>query len=250
MTFNIYHDKDVVKESQIVILISHFMEVAFVSIFSGTLSLNRYRVIGAQDSLSLSKLNKKLKTYQAKPLELTQSKELSFGWVAPPIGDLSDLTEGLSWDMSHCQIEDGYLMRIRVEKRKVAHSLLQLIYQKKIASLTDQDEDGKPLSRHRKKELLEETRLELLGQCLPQISYSDLFWNEQRQEVILFSTSKGIQGIFEELFRKTFCEHLGLSLVKIAPPLLGLPTQDWQESTSSETLERMSHTLPLELEGI
>ncbi len=219
-----------------------------MSIFSGSLSLSRYRIIGASGPPSLSQLNQKLKVYQAKPLELASPKELCFGWELPAIGDTSDLPEGADWDMSYCQLEEGYLMRIRVDKRKIAHPVLQLVYRKKMTTL-EQDNDGKRLSRQKKRDLLEETRQELLSQSLPNVSYTDLFWDEVRHEVMLFSTSKGVQGIFEELFRKTFCEHLGLSLIKIAPPLLGLSQEEWQESMSSKTIERMSHTLPHDLEG-
>ena len=107
--------------------------------------------------------------------------------------------------------------------------------------------DGKPLSRKYRKELLEEARQELFLQCLPNVSFTDVYWHEVRQEVFLFSTSKGIQVIFEELFKKTFCDHLNISLIKIAPPLLGISQEEWLRPTGSKILDRVGNTLPFQL---
>ena len=217
-----------------------------MTIFSGSFSLSRYHIIGRSTSLKLSDLNKKLKTYQAKPLQLKSSKELTFAWDRPSILTHEDLSESSHWDMSECQYEDGFMMKIRIEKRKVPSTLLQIVLSRKIDDLSKKLE-GKTISRKKRKDLLEEARLELYDQCLPSVSFADVFWHEERDEVFLFSTSKSIQVIFEELFKKTFCEHLNLSIVKVAPPLLGLSTEDWQQSTSSSTLVRVEGTLPSEI---
>ncbi|NRA66382.1 MAG: recombination-associated protein RdgC [Pseudobacteriovorax sp.] len=216
-----------------------------MTIFNGSFSVSRYRVLGKQAGISLAAANKKLKTYQARPLKIKGSKELVFGWERPNLGHEF---EGSHWDLSDCQWDDGYLLRIRVEKRKVPKSLLQIVFQEKLDAHIAEN-DGKPLGRNRRKELLDETRDELMDQALPQIGYCDVFWDLEAQEVLLFSTSKGLQAIFEELFRKTFGEHLELNIVKIGPPLLGLSSEEWQINLSSPVFERMNSALPSELAG-
>ncbi|SME97381.1 recombination-associated protein RdgC [Pseudobacteriovorax antillogorgiicola] len=215
-----------------------------MTIFSGSFSASRYHIIGRKSQFKLAELNQKLKTYQARPLQLKSSKELSFGWERPSVIDPEANAETAHWDMSDCQFDEGYLMRIRIEKRKVPSALLQIVFKRKIEELSERNE-GKPVSRKQRKDLLEESRLELFEQCLPNVSFADVYWHEERHEVFLFSTSKSIQIIFEELFKKTFCEHLNLSLVKVLPPLLGMSQDEWQ--SGAKTIDRVSHALPSEL---
>ena len=217
-----------------------------MTIFSGSFSVCRYQLVGRKSLLKLAELNQKLKTYQARPLQLKGSKELNFGWERPSVIDTDADSESSHWDMSECRFEDGFMLRIRIEKRKVPSALLQIVLKRKVEELVEQNE-GKPLSRKRRKDLMEEARLELYDQCLPNVSFADAYWDEERDEVMLFSTSKSIQVIFEELFKKTFCEHLNLSIVKVLPPLLGMDSKEWSQKSKDSTIDRLSNTLPSEL---
>ena len=219
-----------------------------MTIFSGSFSVSRYHLIGRNSLLKLSELNKKLKTYQVRPLQLKSSKELTFGWERPSVIDPEADSESSHWDMSDCRFDDGFLMRIRIEKRKVPSALLQIVLKRKVEEYTGQN-DGKPASRKKRKDLLEESRLELYDQCLPSVSFADVYWHEERDEVFLFSTSKSIQVIFEELFKKSFCEHLNFSLIKVTPPLLGMSAGELGSESQSTTLDRVGSTLPSELIG-
>ena len=217
-----------------------------MTIFSGSYSATRYHLIGRKSLLKLEELNQKLKTYQSRPLQLKGSKELNFGWDRPSTFDAETSGENDHWDMSDCRFDDGFMMKIRIEKRKVPSALLQIVLKRKVDELISQNE-GKSISRKRRKDLLEEARLELYDQCLPNVSFVELYWNEERDEVFLFSTSKSIQLIFEELFKKTFCEHLNLSIVKVLPPLLGMKPEEWSKKQKSSTLDKVSNTLPSDL---
>ena len=218
-----------------------------MTLFAGGFSVSRYRVLGLPQKMKLSEASHKFRKYQARPIEIKGNRELSYAWDRPQIfGDEGDF--GDHWDLSSCEFENGFLLRIRIEKRKVPSSLLQIMFKESLEQEQAKN-DGKPLTRNTRKELLEHTREKLLDQSLPQISYLDVYWELAAEEVLLFSTSKGMQSVFEDLFRKSFCDHLDLSLIKIAPPLLGLSEEEWQINLSSSVLERMSSALPSELAG-
>lgn len=220
-----------------------------MSIYSGSFSISQYRVLGRNKELSLSDLNQKLRPNQAQPISLKSQRELGFAWEKPILDDLSDPSEGNHWDMSDCQVEDGFLIRMRVEKRSVSNSLIQLHYKEKLQN--SESKLDQKLGRKARKELLEQVRLELVQQSLPTIQYIDVMWFDSDDTVLLFSTSKGMQTMFEELFRKTFCDHLNLSIVRKTPPLLGLSDEEWKgEKTEDTVLHRIKDTLPLELSSI
>ena len=218
-----------------------------MTLFSGGFSLSRYRVLGLAKNIKLTEAGHKFQKFQAKPIKIRGNRELSYAWEKPILGEKEDFV-GDHWDLSSCEYEGGFLLRIRIEKRKVPTSLLQLMFKENLAK-EEEKREGKPLGRNARKELLEETRLELLDKCLPQIGYCDVYWDLPSEEVLLYSTSKAMQSIFEDLFRKSFCEHLDLNLVKIAPPLLGLSEEEWQINLSSPLFEKMGRAIPSELAG-
>ncbi len=223
-----------------------------MGIYSGSFSLTRYQVVGPFQKLSLANLNKHLKGYQAKPhIRMGHGvKELEAGWVAPLAHETDDdRPEGDEgnghWDMSDCQIENGFLLRMRIEKRRVPSHLLQMVYRQKLGEARAAN-DGKPLPRTQRKELQESLKDDLLAQALPQIAFVDAVWNDQTGQVLVFSTSKQILGIFEEKFRKTFLEHTDLTLVAITPALMGLTPAEWRGDWEKRgnRLEKMAKALP------
>ena len=146
--------------------------------------------------------------------------------------------------MSHTQVEDGFVLRMRIERRSVPAQLLQLIYRDRFFAV--QAKTGKTPGPKERRELKDQVREELMGRALPAISYVDAYWRDKEGELQVFSTGKKARQLFETLFTKTFSDHLGQTLIRIAPPLLGLSESDWTESEgASETLERLSLTAPL-----
>src|SRR5690606_23815806 len=95
---------------------------------------------------------------------------------------------------------------------------------------------SKPLTPQERKQILSETKQELLAAALPDISYSESFWRLDSGVLLLFTTGKKLCEIFEELFYKTFCEPLGLCLVKIDPPLMGLKPEEWLSQDAAKPI--------------
>ena len=197
-----------------------------MGIQKGRLTLSRYRVIGRQGRLSLSDLNKKFARGRAAPVEdHTGFREIRYGWILP------DWTEAWGsepdtrhWDMSHCRVEQGFLLRMRLDRRKIPGAYLQEIFRSRVAGLTRSS--GKAPGRREKKAILENLKEELIQATLPTITTADVFWQDDRDEIVLMSGSQAVRDAFSDLFRKTFGEHLNLSLVPIMPPLLGIRAPD------------------------
>ena len=216
-----------------------------MTIHNGSFSVSRYRVIGNNKKFTYQELNKNIKSFQAQPLRLKNVyKELMYGWVRPTGIDSAEIRDGDSWDMSDIRLDDGFFFRIRIEKRKVPKQLLQIVSSEKI-ELISQERD-KPLGRKHKKEIIEATKEELLSQSLPTISYIEAFWDEPNSEVLVFTTSKGALDIFQNLFKQTFSEHLGIKLVKVTQPLLGVDKREWDSAHKDfpKSMDLVGDTLP------
>jgi DNA recombination-dependent growth factor C len=215
-----------------------------MGIHSGSITLARYRFLGGKN-VSLAKLNKELPRYQGKKIRLKGIRTPEkVSWVLPNTPDADEIPLEGHWDMSHCLMDDGYLLRMRIEKRTVSAELTSLIYKAQLEEL--EKEKDRHLARKEKKELKEDIRIELIEQSLPNISYIDAFWDDKTGVVSLFSGSNRTQVLFEELFKKTFSEPLSALLVKIEPPLLGISTEDW--TSKNETvgnIDRLMATTPV-----
>ncbi len=210
---------------------------------SGTISLVRYRVLGLK-KLSIAKLNNNLPQFQAKKIRLrgVTAPEL-IGWVLP----FNDLDESLgpndAWDMSHCRTDAGFALKMRMERRIVPQELLKLLYLSRVDAA--ERKKAKSLSRQEKKAMREALAEELLEQALPSISYVDAMWDDDRGQLLLFTASKKARELFEQLFRKTFMVPLGGTLVRVAPPLMGLSNKDWLDPARLDSaLDRLAATVP------
>lgn len=203
---------------------------------SGAMSMTRYKVLGLSKP-SLTDLNQGIAPFKAKPLSLegNQKPEIAY-WVLPNLPDLE--REGDYWDMSDCQTEGGYVMRIRIEKRSVPGELLKSLHKEHLQALAKTLE-RRP-SRVESRQAKEQLKEELLGKALPTIRFIDLFWSEQTDEITVFTTSKNSCSVFEHIFRKSILTPLGGELVCLVPPLFGLDEMDWKgHSQRAESIGRL-----------
>lgn len=214
-----------------------------MGIQQGTFSVTRYRVIGRKKNFSFADLNQEFGRFRLKPFRLRPSRrELHYGWDYPSLVTGSQAPYE-QWDLSDCRGEDGIWLRVRLEKRKVSPQLLQLVAQSRIAT-EQKKRQGKVLSKKQQKEIIDEVRDELLNQCLPSLSFFDAYWQDQADQIYLFTTSKHSCAIFEELFHESFGKALEISLVKLTPPLLGLTKEEWHGSSSAKRINLLEKALP------
>ena len=217
-----------------------------LGIQQGSIALCRYRLLGGEKRLSLGRLSDLIEPYKAKPLTLTGlHKEEVVGWVRP-VGLESatlDLPPDAPWDLTDCQVDDGFVLRLRIERRKVPAALLQLLYKQEFYAETLRT--GKTPGPTERRELRDHLQAELMGRALPTLSHVDVYWRDVAGELMLFHTGKKVRGLFEALFNNSFSQHLGLTLVAVEPPLIGLTREQWEDSqVASETLGRLSLATP------
>lgn len=219
---------------------------SILGLVQGSMSICRYRLLGAGSRANLSILNERLQLYLAGPLDLdgkSPAKEEKIGWVRPLGIDSVQLPHNAPWDMSHALVDDGFILRMRIERRSVPAQLLQLIYKDRFFAIESQT--GKPPGPKERRDLKDQIRGELMVRALPAVSHVEAFWRDKEGELQLFSTGKRARELFETLFTKTFADPLGQTLVRIAPPLLGLSSADWSEPDHAhETMNRISLTAP------
>jgi len=217
-----------------------------LGIHSGSVAITRYRVLGLKKKISLDEVGANISSFQARSLRLNGVKrELVAGWVRPAAAIEDAISESDHWELSDCHVEGQIVLRLRVERRVVPGQLMQLVLRERLVKKEKQR--SKPISRIEKKEISEQLKEELIDKALPHISYVDACWDWQTSELLLFSTSTRYRSLFEELFRKSFCQHLELNLVKVDPPLLGLSEKQWQGSKSDgsdQTLTQLALTTP------
>lgn len=213
-----------------------------MSLIKGSLSLCRYKVVGGSKTTE-SQHNQKLLKFQAQPVSLTTSpKELTAGWVLPPLCETEE-RNGTYWDLSDCRIDGRYLLRLRVEKRKIPTELFQILLQQRFQEF--QAAENRRPGRAEQQEIREEVRTNLMQQALPAISYLDACWKDDGT-VLLFHTARKSREIFEELFRATFTRPMQASLVAIDPPLMALSAHQWKHPEGTwKDLEQLERLIPL-----
>lgn len=215
-----------------------------MGIIQGSISLCRYKLLGAGRKIGMSELNSLVEHYKSGPIKLNNIfKEEVVGWVRPSGIDNIDLPPDADWDMSHCQVDDGFLLRMRIEKRKAPAQLIQLLYKQKFYD--ESKAGGKPPGPKVRREMRDQLKLDLTSKALPVISHIEAWWNERSGDLMLFTTSKRAREHFEQLFTLTFASQLEQSLIRIDPPLLGMDESALSDSqVALETIDRLSLTTP------
>jgi DNA recombination-dependent growth factor C len=217
-----------------------------VGIQGGSLSLCRYRLVGGTGRPNkLAELNGLLEPHKLGPLLLQgKGKEEEVGWVRPVGLDNLNPPPDAPWDLSHAQLDDGFLLRMRLLRRKVPASLLQIVYRQRF--FAHEEKTGRAPAPKERRDLRESVKVELLERALPTIAHVDAFWRDREGELMLFSASKKTAETFERLFTASFAGPLGLTVVRIEPPLLGLAFADWDdEDASAEAIGRLSAASPV-----
>lgn len=216
-----------------------------MAIHQGSLSLCRYRLLGGNGKSNLTRLNSFLEPYIAGPLKLSGvTKDEVTGWVRPLGLEKVELAPDTPWDLSHCQVDDGFVLRLRVERRAVPAQLLQLVYKQQF--FEQQAKAGKTPGPKDRRDMRDKVKAELMGRALPALSHIEAYWRDRQGELTLFTTGKKARSVFETAFTATFANPLNLTLVRIDPPLLGLSKDQWEDSqVASATLGRLSLATPV-----
>jgi hypothetical protein len=241
-----------------------------MSLYSGQVNLTRYKVLRKDDSSPSRPVSKPAPQKignQGRPVTFNLLDEAMTGWKARPLEDLLDeesgkgqrfleistgwvAPEGLmasrdwnearlesgatakdnDWTMAMAAVNDGVVLRMRIDRRKVPAALVRAVYRQKL----QREERGvkgktKRLPRAERDALKQHIRASLTGRALPSCTYVDAFWREASGELWVFTTSETCLKAFEELFSRTFGGKLELALTRIQPPMTAAPAAFWED---------------------
>lgn len=215
-----------------------------VGIYQGSLAFTRYRVLGDPGKTTIASLSKLIQPFIAPPLRIDGPvKPENIGWVRPLTASDEDVvSEDSHWDLSDCHVNDGFLLRLRYEKRKIPASLVQTFYKSHMREHLQKN--GKNMPKSDRQEYKQKLMTDLLKRALPVIQFTDGYWRETAGELLVFSTSNSVRLRFEQLFHQSFGAKLDLSLIRLDGPLTFLEHQDADEKTLAKRLSRLAKIEP------
>ncbi|MBU1003711.1 MAG: recombination-associated protein RdgC [Proteobacteria bacterium] len=172
---------------------------------SASTSFTRYRIIGEIPETLWAEIPDRLKKNAFQDIDHT-SDERSFGWVC--------FDEMLDSQWHTAPPEKGEFMAfvLRLDTRRISAAVMKKHY---TLALNDElqrvEKEGKKfVSRDRKREIKDQTKLRLMSRSLPIPAVFDVIWNVRSNVVYLASTQAKLLSLFEDQFTLTFDLHLEL----------------------------------------
>lgn len=249
-----------------------------MTIYSGQVQVTRFKVLRREAEkkkpVPFATINEAAAGWKSQPLasfledaprkgsaNLTV-REITTGWVAPEgIAAVREWRNGVeeagfqdgaesSWDVSFGAVNDGIMLRMRIDRRRVPAPLVQALYKQQL-NAEEKGKGGrkKRLPRTEKDALKQHVRDTLIGRALPTFAFVDAFWREAAGELLVFTTSEPALKAFEELFARTFGGPLEASLMRIQPPMTAVPDGFWANGKTvgaevDQWLANLSETIP------
>jgi DNA recombination-dependent growth factor C len=214
-----------------------------MTIYQGNFAVTRYKIIGEHPKNNVNALSKWLEGHKLPPIKFDGPAQAeACGWVRPLIADRpEDVGEG-HWDLADAVVGDDYLLRVRLDRRKIPSSLFQHVLKSELQEHLD--ETGKPMSRKERLALKQDLTQKMLKRCLPMIQYVDVLWRVEAMELHVFSASKSWCARVEQLFYQSFGEGLELSLMRIDHTTAFLQANAKSDKDMSRCVDRLGQLQP------
>lgn len=165
-----------------------------MSILRGSVTLSRFKIEDIPNNIP-----GRLKQFAFMPID-DIPEERAFGWT-----NFDDLLD-TQWKQSIPEKDPFIVFSLRLDTRRIAPATLAK--ELKLAMEAEQERikslGKKFISRDRKKEIAELTKLRLLARTLPTPAYFEVVWEPSTGTIWLGSVSSKIQNMFCELFFRTF----------------------------------------------
>ena len=152
--------------------------------------------------------------------------EYSIGWVA--VDNMFDS----SFRNASYAVGDQIVLAMRIDERKVSHTLLKKFSRKEEERLKRERQIPR-LSRVHRQQIKEDIRLQLMKKALPLPSVYDLSWNLADNTLLFYSTNAKAQSILEDFFKECF----GLTIMMQVPYLIGANLLDLSEQERLKELK-------------
>ncbi|WP_461210663.1 hypothetical protein [Desulfocurvus sp. DL9XJH121] len=170
---------------------------------SASTSFTRYRIQGEVPDTLWPEILDRLKRNAFQDIDHT-ADERSFGWVS--FDDMLDP----AFRVAPPEKGEFLTFALRLDTRRISAAVL-----KKHFTLAMNDEmermekDGKKfVSRDRKRELKDQTKLRIMARTLPIPAVFDVVWNTRSGVIYLASVQSKLRSLFEDCFTLTFDLHL------------------------------------------
>lgn len=165
--------------------------------FQGALTYRQYRVNEHLPPNWQRRVQDGLISNIAKEIDPRTDVERSIGWCDPHFA----LAPSLKLDQ--CLRNEYVIAGMRVDTLTVPKKLL-MIYCEREERRAMRELKKEVLTRYERAEIREQVETELRKKVLPSIKSTEMLWNWENGYVRFFSTSKGLNEEFSELFEESF----------------------------------------------
>ena len=170
---------------------------------SASTSFTRYRIIGEVPETLWPEVPDRLKRNAFQDIDHT-ADERSFGWVC-----MDDMLDP-AWRTAPPEKGEFLAFSLRLDTRRISAAVMKKHYTIALNDETERmEKDGKKfVSRDRKRELKDQTKLRLMARTFPIPAVFDVIWNVSSNIVYLGSVQSKLRSLFEDQFTLTFDLHL------------------------------------------
>jgi hypothetical protein len=167
-----------------------------MGLLKGTLTFSRYRLPGEQPASSSEQIDRSIRKFAFRELAKS-SEEKNMGWTS--------LENALDTDFRRSPYRRGdyLLFALRIDRWTVPPSLLKvrtLAAEQQCLAETGQ----KKIDRHRRGDIRERVRLDLLNQIQPVPAFYEICWSVSQQSVLFTTLSEKVMDDFQDLFKRSF----------------------------------------------
>ncbi|MDR2140332.1 MAG: recombination-associated protein RdgC [Deltaproteobacteria bacterium] len=191
-----------------------------MGLFKGNPTLNRYRLLDSPEDLTDEFIRDRLTRNSFVDIENT-AEESSLGWVEI----MSPLATG--FDPAAWRFGGFLAFQARLDTRRLSAKTLNRYYLIKEAEIIAQT--GRKPNSHKKKEMMESLRQDLMRRSLLNTDLLEVLWFLGEREIWIGGAGEKKRLIFEDLWERTF----GLPVRLLVPITLGL---EMLPKKSAETL--------------
>lgn len=190
----------------------------------GTITVRKYRVLDSIPSDYNVRFLRGLQAHHFMPLDPKANTDTTSGWVS--LDDPEDTTFAPEKVFYDGQVR----IALRVDKLKPPAPVVARELKKRIAQM--EAEEGRVLVKRERRLLKEEVVRGLRHRAFPSVKVVDVVWMTEDQRLYFWSTSKGMNETFVDLFTKSF----GLRLEREGPGTLVAGLRDIRHLEPSREL--------------
>jgi DNA recombination-dependent growth factor C len=204
-----------------------------MGVIDGTISVRRYCVKGELPLEVRARFLKALRAHSFAPIDPNSDERQSVGWVNAEDPEDADLK------LAHVFFGDILVAAMKVETLKAPPAEVKRQLKQRAREM--EAETGNPLGRRELRLLKITIEKELRSRILPKYKVVDMAWDVANHaldgsegQLYLWSTSKGHNETFLDLFAKTFGKSFGLDINPVGP---GSMAHDYSEEPVDPTRE-------------